>query len=59
MKWIFLLGTPIAGFVTAIFEAAKTGSPEAVILAIITGGSTLAGWMMKISDGNYKKEIES
>lgn len=59
LKWIMFLGVPVATFIIGILAAinpdiASTAGP--VITAILGGASTLAGIIIKISDGNYQKE---
>ena len=56
MKWIMLLGVPVGTFIISIITAVNTGDPTAVITAVFTGLATLAGIVIKISDGEYKKE---
>ena len=56
MKWIMFLGTPVATFISGIIAAVNTGDPAAIIVAVFGGIGTLAGIVIKISDGEYKKE---
>lgn len=58
MKWIMLLATPVCTFVLGIIAAAQTGDASAIITAVLGGLGTLAGIIIKISDSNYKKELE-
>lgn len=58
MKWVFLLVVPIGTFITSIIAAVATGDPIAIIATIATGIETLAGIVIKISDSNYRKELE-
>lgn len=59
VKWIMFLGVPVATFIIGILAAinpdiaAKAGP---IITAVLGGLSTLAGIVIKISDGNYRKE---
>jgi len=57
MKWAFLLGTPLLAFVTSFIDAVATKDPKAIATSIITGVSTLAGCILKVSDSNYKKSL--
>ena len=56
LKWIMFLGTPVATFIIGIIAAVNTGDPAAIITAVFGGLATLAGIVIKISDGNYQKE---
>lgn len=56
LKWVMLLGVPVGSFIISIITAVNTGDPTAVITAVFTGLATLAGIVIKISDGEYKKE---
>ena len=58
MKWIMLLAVPVCVFITGIMDAVQTGSPSAIITAVIGGLGTLAGVIIKISDSEYRKENE-
>lgn len=58
MKWIMLLATPVCTFILGIIAAAQTGDASAIITAVLGGLGTLAGIIIKISDANYKKELE-
>jgi purine-cytosine permease-like protein len=58
MKWIMLLATPVCTFILGILAAVATGEPAAIITAVIGGLGTLAGVIIKISDMEYRKEIE-
>ena len=58
MKWIMLLGVPVSTFIVSIITAANTGEATAIATAVFTGIATLAGIVIKISDGEYKKELE-
>lgn len=58
MKWVFLLVVPIGTFITSIIATVATGDPIAIIATIATGIETLAGIVIKISDSNYRKELE-
>ena len=56
LKWVMLLGVPVGSFIISIITAVNTGDPTAVITAVFTGLASLAGIVIKISDGEYKKE---
>lgn len=56
LKWIMFLGTPVATFIIGIIAAVNTADPAAIITAVFGGLGTLAGIVIKISDGNYQKE---
>lgn len=56
LKWVMFLGVPVGSFIISIITAVNTGDPTAVITAVFTGLATLAGIVIKISDGEYKKE---
>ena len=56
LKWIMFLGTPVATFIIGIMAAVNTGDPAAIITAVFGGLGTLAGIILKISDGIYQKE---
>jgi hypothetical protein len=56
LKWVMLLGVPVSTFIIGIIAAANTGNVEAIITAVFGGLSTLAGIIIKISDGEYRKE---
>lgn len=58
MKWIMLLATPLCTFILGILAAVQTGDPAAIITAVLGGVGTLAGVIIKISDTEYKKEIQ-
>lgn len=57
LKWIMLLAGPVTTFILGIIAAANTGDVSAIITAVLGGIGTLAGIIIKISDGQYKKEI--
>lgn len=59
MKWIMLLATPVCTFILGIIAAVQTGEVPAIITAVIGGIGTLAGVIIKISDTQYRKEIEN
>jgi len=59
LKWIMLLATPVCTFIIGVYEAFQTGSFAAIVTAIIGGLGTLAGVIIKISDTEYKKGLES
>lgn len=59
MKWIMILGVPTGAFITSIIAAANTGDISAIITAVFTGLATLAGIIIKVSDGQYQKELEA
>lgn len=59
LKWIMLLATPVCTFILGILAAVQTGDTAAIITAVIGGLGTLAGIIIKISDGLYRKEIEN
>ncbi len=58
MKWIMLLAVPVCVFITGIIDAVGTGNISSIITAVIGGIGTLAGVIIKISDSEYRKEIE-
>ena len=57
LKWIMLLAGPVTTFILGIIAAANTGDVSAIITAILGGIGTLAGIIIKISDGQYRKEL--
>jgi hypothetical protein len=59
LKWIMLLATPVCTFIIGIYEAIQTGSFAAIVTAVLGGLGTLAGVIIKISDSEYKKALES
>ena len=59
LKWIMLLATPVCTFVLGIIAAIQTGDVSAIITAVLGGLGTLAGVIIKISDTQYRKEIEN
>lgn len=59
LKWIMLLATPVCTFILGIIAAIQTGDLSAIITAVLGGLGTLAGVIIKISDTQYKKEIEN
>lgn len=59
MKWIMLLATPVCTFIIGIYEAILTGSFAAIVTAVIGGLGTLAGVIIKISDTQYRKELNN
>lgn len=56
LKWVMMLGVPVSTFIIGIISAANTGNVEAIITAVFGGLATLAGFIIKISDNQYKKE---
>ncbi|MBR2246053.1 MAG: hypothetical protein IJ880_03355 [Bacilli bacterium] len=56
-KWIMFLGVPVGTFIVAVIAAVNTHDPAAIITAVFGGLSTLAGIIIKISDGEYQKEL--
>ena len=58
LKWVMFLGTPVASFIIGIIAAVNTGDPAAVITAVLGGLATLAGIIIKISDGEYQKTLK-
>lgn len=58
MKWIMILAVPVCVFITGIIDAVGTGNINSIITAVIGGLGTLAGVIIKISDSEYRKEIE-
>jgi len=58
LKWIMFLGTPVASFIIGIIAAVNTGDPAAIITAVLGGLATLAGIIIKISDGEYQKSLK-
>lgn len=59
LKWIMLLAGPVTTFILGIIAAVNTGDVSAIITAVLGGIGTLAGVIIKISDGQYKKELEN
>lgn len=59
LKWIMLLATPVCTFILGIIAAIQTGDVSAIITAVLGGLGTLAGVIIKISDSQYRKEIEN
>ena len=59
LKWVMLLATPLCTFILGILAAVQTGDVSAIITAVIGGLGTLAGVIIKISDGAYQKELAS
>lgn len=57
LKWIMLLAVPACTFILGIISAVQTGDISAIITAVFGGVGTLAGVIIKISDGNYQKEL--
>ena len=57
LKWIMLLAGPVTTFILGIIAAANTGDISAIITAVLGGIGTLAGIIIKISDGQYRKEL--
>ena len=57
LKWIMLLAGPVTTFSLGIIAAANTGDISAIITAVLGGIGTLAGIIIKISDGQYRKEL--
>lgn len=57
LKWVMFLGTPVATFIIGIIAAVNTHDPAAIVTAVFGGLSTLAGIVIKISDGVYQKEL--
>ena len=58
LKWIMFLGVPVGSFITSLIAAIITHDPITIITAIFTGLASLAGTIVKISDGEYKKTLE-
>ena len=56
LKWVMLLATPVCTFILGIIAAVQTGDVSAVVTAVLGGLGTLAGIVIKISDGAYRKE---
>ena len=56
LKWIMILGVPVATFIIGIIDAVNTGSPAAVVTAVFGGAATLAGVIIKASDTAYKRQ---
>jgi hypothetical protein len=52
-----LLAGPVTTFILGIIAAANTGDVSAIITAVLGGIGTLAGIIIKISDGQYRKEL--
>lgn len=59
LKWIMLLAAPTCTFILGIIAAVQTGEPAAIITAIVGGIGTLAGVIIKISDTEYRKELNN
>ena len=59
LKWIMLLGVPVGAFIMNLIAAVNTGDPSAIVNTVFTGLATLAGVIIKISDGEYQKELSS
>lgn len=59
LKWVMLLATPVCTFILGIIAAIQTGDVSAIITAVLGGLGTLAGVIIKISDSQYRKEIEN
>ena len=57
LKWVFLLVVPVGSFITSIIVSIQTGDVKAIIAAVATGIESLVGLIIKISDGNYKKQL--
>lgn len=58
LKWIMFLGVPVGSFITSLIAAIITKDITTIITAIFTGVASLAGAIVKISDGEYKKTLE-
>lgn len=58
LKWVMLLATPVCTFILGIIAAVQTGEVPAIITAVIGGIGTLAGVIIKISDAEYKKQLQ-
>lgn len=58
LKWVMLLATPVCTFILGIIAAVQTGEIPAIITAVIGGLGTLAGVIIKISDAEYKKQLQ-
>lgn len=59
LKWIMILGMPVATFIIGIIDAVNTSSPAAIVTAVFGGLATLAGIIIKASDITYKKSLSS
>jgi len=59
LKWIMILGMPVATFIIGIIDAVNTGSPSAIVTAVFGGLATLAGIIIKASDISYKKALSN
>ena len=59
LKWIMILGMPIATFIIGIIDAVNTGSAAAIVTAVFGGLATLAGIIIKASDISYQKSLEA
>ena len=57
LKWVFLLVVPVGSFITSVIVSIQTGDVKAIIAAVATGIESLVGLIIKISDSNYKKEL--
>ncbi len=58
LKWVMLLATPVCTFILGILAAVQTGEIPAIITAVLGGLGTLAGVIIKISDAEYKKQLQ-
>lgn len=58
LKWVMLLATPVCTFILGILAAVQTGEIPAIITAVLGGLGTLAGVVIKISDAEYKKQLQ-
>lgn len=58
LKWVFLLVVPVGSFITSVIVSIQTGDVKAIIAAVATGIESLVGLIIKISDSNYKKELD-
>ena len=57
LKWVLLLVVPVGSFITSVIVSIQTGDVKAIIAAVATGIESLVGLIIKISDSNYKKEL--
>lgn len=57
LKWIMLLAAPVATCILGVISAVKTHDASAIVTSVFGGIGTIAGVIIKISDGNYRKEL--
>ena len=59
LKWIMILASPFCTFVTGLIVAIQTADPVAITTAVIGGLGTFVGCIIKASDTQYYKEVNS